>query len=371
MKISFVREKLVDALNIVLRMVSTQVTLPILANIKLSSDKGRLKISATDLEIGIETWIGAKIIKSGSITVPAKLFFEYLSSIDEEKIDLETKDNKIYITGKNINTQIKGLSASDFPLIPQIKEIIASLKIDSQKLARAITNCSFACAQDETRPVLTGILFKTTKDRHVFTATDSYRLCEMSFKNNQRTVKEIQTIIPKRTMNELARIIGERRENVKIEIGENQIVFSLGQIYFISRLIEGSFPEYEQIIPQKFTTNLVVNKEALINKLKTASLFSRDSANNITMEIFKEIKKLKISSYSQQLGENKSELEILNLDGKNSKFSVNAGYLMDVLNVIKNDKILLKILNKESPIFVSSGEKSNYFCIIMPLRQEK
>lgn len=371
MKISFIREKLVRAMGVVLRMVSTQVTLPILANIKLDCDEGRLKISATDLEVGIETWIGAKITEKGSITLPAKLFFEYLSSIDEEKIDLETKDNKIKITGQKTKTQIKGLSSSDFPLIPKIKDTIINLKIDIQKFKKAIINCSFACAQDETRPMLTGILFKITKDNYILTATDSYRLCETKIKHNQKNIKEIQTIIPKRTMNELVRIIDDIKEEAEVIIGENQISFNFGQKYFISRLIEGSFPEYEQIIPKKFITTLVVNKNDFVNRLKIASLFSRDSANNIKIEVSKDKNILSISSYSQQVGDNESQLDIKNLIGENINFSVNAGYILDVLNIIKKEQITIKILNKESPIFISDDEKSNFFCIIMPLRQDK
>lgn len=370
MKISFVREKLVSALGLVLRMVSTQVTLPILANIKLSTDKGRLKISATDLEIGIETWIGAKIIKDGSITIPAKLFFEYLSSIDEEKVELTAKDNKIDVIGKKTKTQIKGLAASEYPLIPQINDELVSFKIDSQKIKEAIANCVFACAQDETRPVLTGVLIKIDKNNFTFTATDSYRLCETKIEHSEQIKNETQIIAPKRTMNELTRIVTDTKDDIEVKIGENQISFNMGQIYFISRLIEGSFPEYEQIIPKKFSTDIVVSKDNLLNRLKTASLFSRDSANNIKANVSKETKQIKISSYSQQIGENESSLDIEKIEGKNISFSVNAGYIIDVLNVINEEKAVLKILNKESPIYVSGSKKTNYFCIIMPLRQE-
>ncbi len=371
MKISFVREKLVSALGIVIRMVSTQVTLPILSNIKLSTNKGRLMISATDLEIGIETWIGAKIIKDGSITIPAKLFFEYISSIDEEKIELIAKDNKIDIVGKKTKTQIKGLSASEYPLIPQIKDDLVNFKLDSQKIKEAINNCSFACAQDETRPVLTGILFKIDRQNFTFTATDSYRLCETKIKHDQKINKEIQTIIPKKTMSELSRIISDLEEEIEIKIGENQISFDMGQIFFISRLIEGSFPEYEQIIPKEFSTTILTDREDLANKLKTASLFSRDSANNIKVQASQDSKKLTISSYSQQIGENESQLDVEKIDGENIDFSVNASYIIDVLNVVNDNKIILKILNKESPIYVSGNKTTDYFCIIMPLRQDK
>jgi DNA polymerase-3 subunit beta len=370
MKISFIREKMVSALSILLRVVSTQVTLPILSNIKISCDDARLKISATDLELGTETIIGAKISKKGSISIPAKLFFEFLSSINEEKIDLEVKDNKAIIKGKKIHTIIKGLPSDDFPLIPQIKDKIIEFTINAQEIKDAISNCVFACALDETRPVLTGILLKIEKNNFIFTATDSYRLCETKYTHKQKIKQSTQVIIPRRTMVELSRIIGEKDENIKIEIGENQIAFFIGDIYFISRLIEGSFPEYNQIIPKKFKTTIVLDNNEFANNLKTASLFSKDSANNIKIDASIKEKNIVIKSHSQQLGENKSKLDAISIDGSDISFSVNASYLQETLNVFESDKVSIGTIDKESPILITSKEKLNYFCIIMPLRQE-
>ena len=371
MKLSFIREKLLTALNVALKMVSTQVTLPILSNVMIESDKGRLKIAATDLEVGMETWIGAKIIKDGSITLPAKLLFELLNSISDEKITLEETDNKIKINTQTSKSILRGMPASDFPLIPHIKDPIGVFEIKSADLKNAVMRNLFSCAVDETRPVLTGILFKVTKEAFIFAATDSYRLSEAKILAKNKVSKDLEVIIPKRTMNELVRIIGENDEKVKIEIGENQIAFSIGDIYFISRLIEGSFPEYGQIIPQKFDTNVILDKSQLILKLKTASLFSRDSANNIKIHLDKTTKELIIYSYSQQLGENQSLLSIDKFDGKDLKFSINSQFLQDTLNAIKQEKVEIKALDSLSAIAIKPLTGNDYICIVMPLRQEE
>lgn len=371
MKISLVREKLIKSLGSVLRIVSNQVTLPILSNIMLSSDNGRLKIAATDLELGMETWIGAKITKEGSITVPAKLFFELVNSITDEKIELEVIDNKIKINGTKTKSMIKGLSANDFPLIPRIKSPIITSKINSGILKNSISKTGFASATDETRPVLTGVLLKFTKDNYTLAATDSYRLSEAKIPHTNKLKNDLQVIVPKRTMNELIRIIDDNEDEVNVEVGENQIVFSLGDIYFISRIIEGSFPEYEQIIPKKFETELEVNRKELIDRLKTAMIFSRESANNIKVKIDSKAKVLSIKSYSQQLGENESEINLSKTTGNNVNFSINASYFIDALNAISGDFVTLKLVNSISPILIKSEKDVNYLCIIMPLRQEE
>lgn len=369
MKVILIREKLIKAISTVIKMVSNQVTLPILSNILLTTENGRLKISATDLEIGIETWIGAQIVKEGTITVPAKLFFEYISSISEEKITIEEDNNKINITGENIKSVIRGLPANDFPLIPKIKKPLAEINIDATDIKNNLAKCLFACATDETRPVLTGMLLKITKDNYFFAATDSYRLNEIVIKHTEKNIKEMSVIIPKRTLSELTRIINEGEEKIKIVIGENQIVFEFNDIYFISRLVEGTFPEYGQIIPKKFNLTVTAEKNELVKQLRTASLFSKDNANNIKISCTND-KKMVIQSTSQQLGDNRSELQLDSLEGKEITFSVNALYLLDVLGVIKNSKITIKLVDPQSPILIQSTADLNYTAIIMPLRQE-
>ncbi len=369
MKVILIKDKLIKAINTVIKMVSNQVTLPILSNILLTTENGRLKISATDLEIGIETWIGAQIVEEGTVTIPAKLFFEYISSISEEKITIEEDNNKINITGTSIKSVIRGLPANDFPLIPKIKKPLAEINIDAKDIKNNLSKCLFACATDETRPVLTGMLLKITKESYIFAATDSYRLNEIVIKHAEKNINPMDVIIPKRTLVELMRIIADSEEKIKIIIGENQIVFEFNDTYFISRLVEGTFPEYGQIIPKKFNLTMEMVKSELVKQLRTASLFSRDNANNIKLSCSKD-KKIIIQSTSQQLGNNRSELNLKSFDGKEIDFSVNALYLLDVLGAIKDENIIIKLVDAQSPILIQSSNDLNYTAIIMPLRQE-
>lgn len=371
MKVSVVTSKLSRSLATVLKIVSNQVTLPILSNVLLTTDNGRLKISATDLELGIETWIGAKIIKEGTVSIPAKLFYELVSSTSDEKIDIEAKDNKINITGQNTKSLIKGLPADDFPLIPKIKGAKAKISIKADRIKQIADKTGFACATDETRPVLTGILLSASKDKLKFASTDSYRLTQLEMEEKNSITDKISIVIPRRTMIELGRIAGNSEEKAIIEISENQISVSLGDVYFVSRLVEGSFPEYEQIIPKKFNTSVVIEKPQLEKYLKTATLFSRDSANNIKVELDADGPKMKIMSYSQQLGENESNFSPKSVDGKNVKFSINAMFLHDALNAIDDKLVEMQLVDANSPILIKSAENDEYFCIIMPLRQEE
>lgn len=367
MKLSCLRDKLIKAIGIVSRIVGTKASLPILSNILLTTDKGRLKISTTDLELGIETWIGSKIEKNGSITVPSRLFSEFINSINSEKISLVAHDNKIIISSKENKTLIKGLEANDFPLIPTIKKPLVVITVNSQRLKQALEQTVFSCAVDETKPVLSGILFQLKPKQIVLAATDSYRLAESVITDNT-TNKEINFIIPKRTANELARIIEDSKEEVKIKISSNQVSFEYKEIYFISRLIEGTFPDYKQIIPKNFNTSIELDKNQLYQCLKTASLFSRDSANNIKISLKNKL--VEINSTSQQLGENHSKLNTIKASGKEVSFSVNALFLLEALSNIQEATIKLEIVDKHSPILLKPQKDSNYFFLIMPLKQE-
>lgn len=367
MQLSCLKENLIRALGLVSRIVGTKVSLPILSNILLSTDKGRLKISATDLELGINTWIGAKIEKNGAITLPTRLFNDFIGSLPDEKITLAISDKKATISGKTTCSVIKGLEATDFPLIPEIKKPTSVISIDSQKLKEALGKTVFSCAIDETKPVLSGVLFKIKKDKIILVATDSFRLSEQTIviKKNEN---ECEFIIPKRTANELTRIIAEQSEELKIKISENQASFEFGNTFFITRLIEGSFPDYTQIIPKTQKTTLTIDKEEFSRGLKVASLFSKDAANNVAIEADQQ--KIQISATSQQLGESHSEAKCLEMKGEKVKFSVNAMFLLECLNNISEPEIQLKLVDKNSPIQLISPKNKNSFFLIMPLRQE-
>lgn len=367
MKISCIQEKLNKGLSLVNRIVSNRGSLPILSNVMLTSDKGRLKISATDLEIGINTWIGAKVEEEGSITVPARLISEFVNTNKDQTINMALNNNDLEIFSEKYKANIKGINASEFPLIPNIKkDIFAS--IDSQELNTALSEVYFAAAVDETRPVLTGILFKFIGGKLKIAATDSFRLAEKEIIFKDGSKQEKQIIIPQRAAIELIRIISNFSGKIDIYLEENQVLFTFGDTEFTTRLINGSYPDYEQIIPKKHQTEINITKNEFSDAIKMASYFARETANNIKIKT--EESKLKISANSPQVGDNVSEINA-QITGNACEIAINAKFALDFLNVIKDQNINIKINENNSPVLFSSQEKKGYLYIIMPLRVEE
>src|SRR4030043_2378674 len=257
MKLSCTQENLNRGLGLVSRMISSRTALPILGHALLKTDKGRLKLSATDLEIGINTWIGAKVEKEGVITIPGRLLSDFIAVCDDKKINLSTEKQDLNLKSEKYQAKIKGTNAEEFPLIPEVKEA-HNFEIPAKSLEEAISQVVLACAIDESRPVLSGILIKIAGNKIKIVATDSYRLAEkiITLSKNPGFNKDI--VVPAKTMNELARILTSvSAATVKVAVSENQIQFNIDDnIEIVSRLIEGNFPNYEQIIPEKYTSQV-------------------------------------------------------------------------------------------------------------------
>ncbi|MFA6423079.1 MAG: DNA polymerase III subunit beta [Patescibacteria group bacterium] len=367
MNFSCKQQNISKALNIVSRFSGTKTTtLPILNNILISTDKGRLKFSATNLEIGINTWIGAKVEEEGSYTIPSKLFIDFINTNNDETINFKLKDDSLILKSDKYNGKIKGIVASEFPLIPSIKNKEV-FYISAEEFKTAIIETAFACAIDETRPILAGVYMKVEKDMATFVSTDSYRLAEKQVKLNKSIEGEINIIIPSRVLSELARIITNEKE-IGILCDDNQIQFNFGEIEVISRLIEGKFPDYKQLIANNFSTEVVIKNNDLKNAIKMASYFVRDGANNIRVKV--DAKGMIISSYSAEVGDSESKLNC-EVKGVGIEITFNAKYILDALNVIGSDMIEFKFNDKLNPGFISTSEDKNYKYIIMPLRIEE
>ena len=372
MKVSCTQENLQRGLGVVSHMVGIRATLPVLNNILLKTEKGRLKLSATDLEIGISTWIGAKVEKEGAFTCPGRLISEYTSTNTDKTINLEVKDTTLNLSSEHFKANIKGIEASEFPLIPEIKTGI-SLEINPLDLKEAISETIIAASIDETRPVLAGVYLKSVNKKIKFVATDSYRLAEKSINlTGAGQAKErgtINFIIPQRTMAEINRLLDQEIEKAEIKIGENQVQFKLGPTEVVSRLIEGSFPDYEQIIPTTTKTKVMLDKNQFANALKMASFFARESANNVKIS-FKKPKTVQVSAVSPQLGDNLSQLEG-EISGEDLEIAFNAKFILDALQVVENEKIELAFSGSLSPGVIRPANDKNYLYIIMPLRTEE
>jgi len=365
MKAQILKENLAKALSVAGRVVSTRGSLEILSHVLLSTEKGRLRVSATNLEIGINYWVGGKIEKEGDITIPARLFIDVVNSISSEKIDLSVEELNVRVKSENDNLVIKGISAEEFPVIPTIQGT-PSFTIKASILKDALNLVNFAAALEESRPVLSGIYFNLDGDKLTIAATDSYRLAEYVLKLEKKVEKKIEIIVPARTMIELSRVIADLDEEIKVFINDNQILFSAKDIEFTSRLIEGQFPDYKQIIPKDNETKAVLQSSEFTNALKVASLFARESANSINL-VVKPKGEVEIKAISAQIGESDTVIKA-DVEGKEGEITFNSKYLLDVLNNLKVKAVTLEISGKLSPGVIRVDNGPEYVYIIMPLR---
>jgi len=382
MKISCTQENLNQGLFIVSHIASKNMALPILNNILIQVDKNTIKFSATNLEIGVSCIIRGKVEEDGEFTVQSRLIADYAALLPKEKIDLsvaeskkEGEDQVLAISCKNHNTKIKGQPAADFPLIPQIDRKNLYV-MNCQELRRAISQVIFAVSGSETRPEINGVFFKFEGDNLVLAATDSYRLAEKSVKLGKKSKGTNQSVIvPARTLQELQRILGSFKdpaaiseiEDVEIYLGENQILFVLGDIELISRLVEGQYPDYRQIIPKESNTKIVLNIAELINAAKTASLFARSGIYDINLDFNKD--EIVVSAANNQLGENISKLSG-KISGQQNSIVVNYRYLLDGLQNLDAEEAELSIIDGGNPCVIkTAGKDSDYLYIIMPIKQ--
>jgi DNA polymerase-3 subunit beta len=361
MKVITTKNHLSKAVNAVSRLASSRSTLPILQNAYIGAQTNELIIRATDLEQTIEVIIEAEVQDPGAITVPLRILIDFLSNNADERITILTDDLSITLKSANHQVKIKGLPAEDYPTTQKIK-FDFEVEMDSVVLNRAISDCLFASANDDTRPILTGLLMDFTKDGLVVVGTDGYRLAKF-----QTEIKgqEGQFIIPKRALSELQRLVGEGQ--VKLGIGSSQVQFTSDKTILISRLIDGKFPSYQAIIPKEKKLTVTGNSAALLGALKVASLFSRDSAYSTKLNIKGD--KIEVVAVSAQLGESRSEVAVKNEQGSDFSISLNSQYMIDVLNAVGSD-FILEFNTESSPIVARFSDLPNYLYLVMPLRSE-
>ena len=367
MKFICLQENLKKGLNIVEKIVGKNLTLPILSNILLETDKNQLKISATDLEIGISYWCPGKIEKEGSITCPARLLTEFINNLPNEKVLFEGKNNILEIKCKNYKTKINSESSKDFPLIPKIKEE-KFININQKILKNSLNQVVKITSLSDLKPEISGISL-ITKDKSLkLAATDRFRLAEKTIKELKdfKNINDLAIIIPARTILEVIRILEEKDEEfVSIAFEASQIMFKISNIKLVSRLIEGEFPSYSQIIPKDFKTELILDREEFINNIKIASLFSPKN-NDIHLRIINK-EGLEIISQDSQKGENKSLLKG-DLKGEDLEISFNWRYIQDALSLINTPEIFLGLNDESTPGVLKPVGDQSYIHLIMPIK---
>lgn len=362
MKVTVNQKNLKKALGLVEKIVSRNPSLPILNNVLVKTDNGRLRISSTNLEIGINCMIGAKIDEAGEIAVPARVSSDFINSVSDEKVNLYTKNNTLLINSDKYKTQILGFDPKDFPIIPKLKE--GSVTTISSKVLRSMLYAvADSIAISETRPELAGIYADFNQKKIVFAATDSFRLSEVIF-NTKNTDSHV-VIIPRNTVMELIRIMGDIDGDIDIKIGDNQIFFYNNDFELVSRLIDGSYPDYKKVIPTKFISRILVQKEDLERDIRLAGLFS-SNISDVKLSCSKD------SIILKSKNSDKGEIEtIVPAVLKNDPFeiSINYHYLLDGLKIMDSDKVILEFTGNGNPFVVRPHDNSKELTyLIMPLR---
>lgn len=360
MDLQITQQNLDKALTTVSRTANTRSTLPILNNILLTTTNNRLRLSVTNLDIAVTEYVGVKIAKEGTLTVPARLFQDFVSNLPSGTVRLKQNNNKLEITTENNQSTLNGISAEEFPVMPKIEDGNV-WAIGSAELKEALQQVAFAASKDDTRPILTGVLIKSQNDKLLVAATDSYRLAEKTIKLKQ---KPNQFLIPANAAQELLRIINDQGE-IEVTNNDQQVRFKTNTTELIARIIEGEYPDYQKLIPQKFSSTALMSKNDLVNITKISSLFARESAGSITIKLDKNDKKVSIQSVSSQVGENCSSADAeVEQDGE---ITLNSNYLLEALQAIKSDKISISFNGKLDPLVVKNPDQSDYLHIVMPL----
>jgi DNA polymerase-3 subunit beta len=367
MKLFCLQKDLEEALNIVNKAISSNNTLPVLNNILVKAEGKKLYFSATNLEIAISYNMDADVRSEGAITVPAKLITSYVSFLTDEKVELSVGDGmSLLIHSSTSTTKIKGISPDEFPLIPKV-ESEYSFSVATGDLDVAIAETVFAASTNVSRPVLSGVYFEASGNEMKMVATDSYRLAEKKLTLGKKIEGKFSCIVPAKTIAELGKITNRAEaKEVSIDISKNQILFKIGSVELVSRLIEGKFPEYERIIPKEGKTKVEVSVEDLSIVLKRVSLFAKENNNSVRLSATND-GKLLVSTDETKVGEEKAEV-VIKMDGENNKISLNSQYMLDVLTYVTDEKIILEISDKLSPAVIKPIKREDYVYIIMPLK---
>jgi len=371
MNISVMQENLARGLSVVSRAVSGRSTLPVLANVLLRTEDAGLKLTATNLEIGINCWVPGKVEAEGEITVPAKLLTDLVMSLPNQKIDLvlSPKDRTLKVSSGNSRSSIKGIDADEFPVVAAIGDSPAT-SVAARELRDALGEVVFAAASDESRPILTGVLTKLTGETMTLAAADNYRIAVRTVATGKAVAPELSIVVPARSYAELMRILPDSDDPIDITVTPNksQVLFHVEGIDLVSRLIEGQFPNYEPVIPTGHTSRAVIDRESFLAGARRASIFARDSANIVKVELSgDEGAGISITAHAADIGENADTLDAA-LDGQATTIAFNARYLIDVLANLRADEAALELSGPLAPGVIRGVGKDDYVHVIMPVR---
>ena len=376
MKLTCLQGNLSRGLNVVGRAVATRTTLPITNNVLIETDESRLKLTATNLEMAISCWVGAKVETEGAITIPARLLTEFVGSLPNDKIDISLSQTKtLELKCARFEARISGVDAQDFPPIPKVAAgITTKVKIDA--LEKGISEVVFAAATEESRPVLTGVNAEFEGDQMTLAAADGFRLAVHKVPLSVPVSQKATVIIPSRTLAELNRLASDDDEVVDIMVdpAKSQAMFRLKNVELVSQLVQGTFPNYSQLIPQSYNTRAVVDVAEFSRATKTASIFARDGSGIVRLMMTPgsgDLKpgKMTVSARSEEIGDDIGEIDAV-VEGEDAKIAFNGKYLTDVLSVLREaqvTQVALEITNPSSPGVIKPIGADNYTHVVMPM----
>ncbi|MGD2105308.1 MAG: DNA polymerase III subunit beta [Anaerolineae bacterium] len=374
MKVSCLQENLAEGLSIVGRAVSPRSTLPVLGNILLATDGGRLRLSATDLEVGINCWIGAKVEEDGATTVPARTIIDLINALPPGQVDLElvVRTQTLNLRAARSEANIKGIDAQEFPIVTSPQEGATGIPVEPDVLRTAVEQVAFAAATDESRPILTGVLARFDNNQLTLAAADGFRLSVRTVDLPDAISDPFSIIIPAQALTELRRISGHQEDPIAIHVTpeRNQVIFELTDVVLVSQLIDGNFPDYRQIIPADRNTHTVIDTAAFLKACKMAQIFARDAANisRIQVQPGSELEPghVRVSATSAETGEDVSEIDA-SIDGHSIEIAFNVKYLIDVLSVAKAPQVSLDTTTPSSPGVIRPVGEAGFTHVIMPM----
>ncbi len=374
MKVTVLQENLARGLGIVSRAVSPRSTLPVLANVMLATDEGRLRLSATNLEMGITCWIAARIEEEGSTTVPSRTFADLVNTLpgDQVSLSLETSTQTLNVRSGTSTNDIKGIDAQEFPPLP-VPDMEGAVHLDIGDFREMIHQVSFAASTDEARPVLMGVLMVLEDDQITMAAADGFRLSVRHATLTSPAPVPLNIIIPARALNELARISGDGDGTISMAVptGRGQVIFRVKDSELVSQLIEGTFPDYQQIVPRSYKSRTLVSTNALLKACKQAEIFAREGSNVARLDIKAaegemDPSEVEISATSEETGKNETIVEAT-VDGIGVLIAFNVKYLREALEVIRTPNVALETSAPNAPGVVRPVGEEDFLHVIMPM----
>ncbi len=373
MQVTCLRENLSRGLANISRAVAARATLPVTQNVLLEGDNGQLKLTATNTEISISTWIGAQIEGEGSVTVPARMLNDFVNSLPGQtvQIDFQTDPVGVIVTCDKFTATINGIAAEEFPPIPTV-EGGASVTIPADAFRGALERVVFAAATDDSRPVLTGVKVELAEDSFTLAAADGFRLAVETGKLGASVSEEVGVIVPAKTLAEVERLLGDGSSSVELSVDANgrSAKFKLDTSEIVTALVQGTFPDYEKLIPTSYGTKATIDLASMVQATRAASIFARDGSGIIRVIVNPgdgdAPGSVKIISRAEEVGSNENELDA-SVEGEESKVAFNSKFLMDVLNVLSGDDVDIETTTPSSPGVFRSAKHEGYTHVVMPM----